>query len=86
MLGEMAYVFAELPATGSAGTSLETPCTQAHWGFVIEGELTFVRGARREVIPAGRAFHVPAGARNTGSRHPGLPSSRVSSRSSPRPR
>ena len=30
MLGEMAYVFAELPATGSAGTSLETPCTQAH--------------------------------------------------------
>ncbi len=61
MLGEMAYVFAELPATGSTGTSLETPCTQAHWGFVIEGELTFVRGAEREVIPAGRAFHVPAG-------------------------
>jgi quercetin dioxygenase-like cupin family protein len=61
MLGEMAYVFAELPDTGSAGTSLETPCTQAHWGFVIEGELTFVRGDKREVIPAGRAFHVPAG-------------------------
>jgi quercetin dioxygenase-like cupin family protein len=61
MLGEMAYVFAELPATGSAGTSLETPCSQAHWGFVIEGELTFVRGGKREVIPAGRAFHVPAG-------------------------
>jgi len=61
MLGEMAYVFAELPATGSAGTSLETPCTQAHWGFVIEGELTFVRADNREVIPAGCAFHVPAG-------------------------
>jgi quercetin dioxygenase-like cupin family protein len=61
MLGEMAYVFAELPATGSTGTSLETPCTKAHWGFVIEGELTFVRDAKREVIPAGRAFHVPAG-------------------------
>ncbi len=61
MLGEMAYVFAELPATGSTGTSLETPCSQAHWGFVIEGELTFVRDARREVIPPGRAFHVPAG-------------------------
>ena len=60
MLGDMAYVFAELPATGSTGTSLETPCSQAHWGFVIEGELTFVRGAKREVIPAGRAFHVPA--------------------------
>jgi quercetin dioxygenase-like cupin family protein len=61
MLGEMAYVFAELPATGSTGTSLETPCSQAHWGFVIEGELTFVRTDKREVIPAGRAFHVPAG-------------------------
>jgi hypothetical protein len=61
MLGEMAYVFAELPPTGSAGTSLETLCTQAHWGFVIDGELTFVRGDQREVIPAGRAFHVPAG-------------------------
>jgi quercetin dioxygenase-like cupin family protein len=61
MLGDMAYVFAELPATGSTGTSLETPCTQAHWAFVIEGELVFVRGTRREVIPAGRAFHVPAG-------------------------
>ena len=61
MLGDMAYVFAELPATGSTGTSLETPCTQAHWAFVIEGELTFVCGTRREVIPAGRAFHVPAG-------------------------
>jgi quercetin dioxygenase-like cupin family protein len=63
MLGQMAYVFAELPATGSAGTSLEQPCSQAHWGFVIEGELTFVRDDRREVIPAGRAFHVPAGGR-----------------------
>jgi quercetin dioxygenase-like cupin family protein len=61
MLGDMAYVFAELPATGSTGTSLETPCTQAHWAFVIEGELTFVCGTKREVIPAGRAFHVPAG-------------------------
>jgi quercetin dioxygenase-like cupin family protein len=61
MLGDMAYVFAELPATGSSGTSFETPCTQAHWGFVIEGELTFVRGDRREAIPAGRAFHVAAG-------------------------
>jgi quercetin dioxygenase-like cupin family protein len=65
MLGEMAYVFAELPASGSAGTSLESPCAQAHWGFVIEGELTFVRDEEREVIPAGQAFHVAAG----GSEH-----------------
>jgi quercetin dioxygenase-like cupin family protein len=61
MLGEMAYVFAELPATGSTGTSLETPCSNAHWGFVIDGEIAFVRGDERELIPAGRAFHVPAG-------------------------
>jgi quercetin dioxygenase-like cupin family protein len=61
ILGQMAYVFAELPASGSAGTSLEDPCSQAHWGFVIEGELTFVRDDRREAIPAGRAFHVPGG-------------------------
>ena len=61
MLGQMAYVFAEIPASGSAGTSLEQPCSQPHWGFVIDGELTFVRDDQREIIPAGRAFHVPAG-------------------------
>ena len=61
MLGSMAYVLAETPATGSAGTSLERPCTDPHWGFVIEGELIVVRGGRRETIVPGRAFHVPAG-------------------------
>ncbi len=65
MLGSMAYVLAEVPESGSSGTSLEQPCRQAHWGFVIEGELTFVSDAKRETIPAGRAFHVPAG----GSEH-----------------
>ena len=30
-----------------------------HWGFVIDGELTFVSGRRRQAIPSGRAFHVP---------------------------
>jgi quercetin dioxygenase-like cupin family protein len=61
MLGSMAYVFAEIPSSGSSGTSLEQPCSLAHWGFVIEGELTFVTGRTRQSIPAGRAFHVPAG-------------------------
>jgi quercetin dioxygenase-like cupin family protein len=61
MLGSMAYVFAEIPAAGSAGTSLEQPCTLAHWGFVVEGELTYIADGQRETIPAGRAFHVPAG-------------------------
>ena len=63
MLGDMAYVVAELPVTGSAGTSLEQACALAHWGFVIEGDLTFISDDEREVIPAGRAFHVPAGGR-----------------------
>jgi uncharacterized cupin superfamily protein len=61
ILDSMAYVLAQTRAGGSAGTSLERPCTDAHWGFVIAGELTFVRGRRREAIPSGRAFHVPAG-------------------------
>ena len=52
MLGQMAYVFAELPSSGSSGTVLEEPCSQPHWGFVIEGALTFVQDERREVIPA----------------------------------
>jgi quercetin dioxygenase-like cupin family protein len=61
MLGPMAYALAEIPPGGTAGTSLEQPCTQAHWGFVIEGELAFVTAKGRQTIPAGRAFHVPAG-------------------------
>jgi quercetin dioxygenase-like cupin family protein len=60
LLGSMAYALAEVPPGGSAGTSLDRPCTDPHWGFVIEGELTFVTDRRREIIPAGRAFHVPA--------------------------
>jgi quercetin dioxygenase-like cupin family protein len=60
MLDSMAYVLGEIPPTGSPGTSLEQPCTKPHWGFVIEGELTFVADGRRETIPAGHAFHVAA--------------------------
>ena len=61
MLGSMAYVLAEIPAGGTSGTSLERPCTDPHWGFVIHGQLTFITDRTREQIPAGRGFHVPAG-------------------------
>ena len=61
ILDSMAYVVAQTGAGGSAGTSLERPCIEAHWGFVIDGQLTFIRGRRREIIPSGRAFHVPPG-------------------------
>src|SRR3954471_22820031 len=63
LLGSMAYVLAEAPDSGSAGTSLEQPCVLPHWGIVIGGELRFVTARRRLTIPAGRVFHVPAGGR-----------------------
>jgi quercetin dioxygenase-like cupin family protein len=61
LFGRMAFVLAEFPASGSAGTSLESPCVKPHWGFVIDGELTFESGRRSQVVRAGSAFHVPAG-------------------------
>jgi quercetin dioxygenase-like cupin family protein len=61
LLGAMAYVLAEVPTSGSIGTSLESPCVQPHWGMVIDGELRFIIGGRSSTIPAGRVFHVPAG-------------------------
>ena len=78
MLGSMAYVLAEIPATGSAGTSLDAPCTQPHWGFVIEGELT-VRdrpAPARRSRPAARSTCPPA-ARSIASRRPGRPHRRL---------
>jgi len=61
MLGAMAYVLAEVPATGSHGTSLERACGRPHWAVAIAGDLTFVTARRRLSIPAGSLFHVPAG-------------------------
>jgi quercetin dioxygenase-like cupin family protein len=61
MLGTMAYVVAEIPETGSVGTSLEDPCVLPHWGFVIDGTLTLETAGQSTIIPPGRAFHVPAG-------------------------
>jgi uncharacterized cupin superfamily protein len=57
----MAYVLAEIPGGGSSGSSVEQPCDKPHWGFSIEGALVFVTPGRRQIIPGGRAFHVPAG-------------------------
>ena len=61
MLGSMAYVLAEIPASGSSGTSMDEPCVLPHWGFVIDGSLTLEAQGGRTTIPPGRAFHVPAG-------------------------
>lgn len=61
LLESMAYVVAELPATGSTGTSLEEPCTRPHWGFVLDGDVTFVSKKVRQKLAPGNAFHVPPG-------------------------
>jgi quercetin dioxygenase-like cupin family protein len=60
-LGSIAYVLAEVPRSGSLGTSLEEPCEQPHWGLVVDGDVTLATGSERIAIPAGRAFHVPPG-------------------------
>lgn len=36
-------------------------CQSPHWGYVVEGRLTYRTGDREEVIEAGEAFYVPAG-------------------------
>lgn len=59
LLGSMAFVLAELPESGSEGTTLEVPCTRPHWGFAVAGEIEFEVGGRRERLLPGSAFHVP---------------------------
>jgi mannose-6-phosphate isomerase-like protein (cupin superfamily) len=60
-LGSMVYAHAEVAAGGSAGTALEQPCTDPHWGFVLDGSLRCVGpDGRREIAP-GSVFHVQGG-------------------------
>lgn len=61
VLGSIAFVLVEVPETGSAGTTLETPSRQAIWAVVIDGELTYEANGRSLGIPAGHALHVPGG-------------------------
>lgn len=61
LLGDWAFVLADLAEPGSSGTALEAPCTKPHWGFVNSGQLVCEVGGRRQVIPAGSAFHVAGG-------------------------
>lgn len=60
-LGSIVFVLAEIPKSGSAGTSLEAPSRQAIWALVIDGELTFEANGRSLRISAGSALHVPPG-------------------------
>jgi quercetin dioxygenase-like cupin family protein len=61
LLDAMAFVLAEIPATGSSGASIEQPCVRPHWGFVTAGDVEFEWGSRREKLRAGCVFHVPPG-------------------------
>lgn len=61
-LGEVAYVLAELPTTGSAGTSLEDSCLEGHWAIVLRGALELRRGSQTWQLTTGTVFHVPEGA------------------------
>jgi quercetin dioxygenase-like cupin family protein len=59
LLDSMAFVLAEIGSAGSGGTSLERPCTNPHWGFVLAGDIAIeVDGSRQRILP-GSAFHVP---------------------------
>lgn len=61
-LGPVVYVVVELSEKGSAGTSLEEPCTTPHWGLILSGEMDVERdGLPPARLEAGQAFHVPAG-------------------------
>ena len=60
ILGPVAFVMVELPGAGSAGSALEQPTEAESWGFVLQGDLT-LHAPQAQVLPAGTAFHVPAG-------------------------
>jgi quercetin dioxygenase-like cupin family protein len=61
MLGDIAYVLAEVPAAGSGGTALEDACERPHWAFVVSGEVELDAGPRPVVVRPGSAFHLPEG-------------------------
>ncbi len=61
LLGSVVFVLVEVPASGSAGTSIEQPSRRAHWALVIDGDLTYEADGRSLRIPAGNGLYVPAG-------------------------
>jgi quercetin dioxygenase-like cupin family protein len=61
ILGEVAYVLAEVPCSGSAGTALETSCERPHWAFVVSGEVELDAAPAPLTVRTGSAFHVPGG-------------------------
>ena len=60
VLGEAAFLIVEVPPGGSAGTGLEEPCRQEHWGIVLKGEVQ-LHGRHARAFGAGTAFYVAPG-------------------------
>jgi hypothetical protein len=60
VLGEIAFALAELPETGTTGTSLEEDCEQEHWGLILSGDVT-LEGASPRTFTPGTAFHIASG-------------------------
>jgi quercetin dioxygenase-like cupin family protein len=58
ILGDAVFVIADVPEGGTAGTALETPCRQEHWGLVLQGSLHLDARRPRDFGP-GTAFYVP---------------------------
>lgn len=62
VLGPVAYVLADLPAEGTAGTGLEEPCLRDHHGIVLRGTFRVHHDdGRSEAFEAGTVFYVPEG-------------------------
>jgi hypothetical protein len=58
LLGPAAFVFVELPPTGTAGTNLEDWCQMEHWGLMLEGSIRLDGEEPRDFNP-GVAFYIP---------------------------
>ena len=79
LLGDAAFVVADLPDAGTAGTSVEERCRLEHWGLVLQGDLT-LHARRTRTFGSGTAFYVPPGPVHrfsASSRVPGLLSTRM---------
>ncbi len=86
MLGSMAYVLAEIPESGSTGTSMEDVCVLPHWGFVIDGTITVEIRRLQHRDPARPGVPHPRGRSGAPPAHPeprapgGIPTGRSRAR------
>jgi quercetin dioxygenase-like cupin family protein len=61
ILGEVAYVLADVPEARSGRTTLEAACRRPHWAFVVSGEVELDAAPAAVTVPGGSAFHVADG-------------------------